>query len=328
MSRCLGITAVIAVAASLHGCGLHYAQLSRTGVVEPDETNAPVTRNEDGSKTLKAACVLEGTTQTVDYDPLLWKATRLPFVRSDEGDLVLIDTGLRDLARVTIDIVSRRRDPIHLGEPFDFSYTPILRVSNLEVRHLVSVVESGRWELRFLGVPLYRASGWALGLPVIVMMKYLMCDNVRERVTFGFEPFVPSAALSWSSYPLTFRDGGVFVSIPVAGQTLELVADTGGGPTLILTPQQWRAVSSGLSVSRSWDKRYPTWGAFEEFDAHRVDELSVGPVTMHDATVTVRKEAATDGLLGLGHFVHEVVVWDFVTKQLWIGQVKNAGDME
>lgn len=150
------------------GCGLRYKDVSESvntaAIPQVSPDNAPVETNADGSRTLKVKgkIVCEKGIFTVPYVGLLWTICKLPYARSDSGDLVLLDTGLGGLARVTLDTVARRRWPANLGKP-RFVFVKSLAVGDSTFENLVAGIEDGIWQFRLFGIPLYEVSGVALG---------------------------------------------------------------------------------------------------------------------------------------------------------------------
>jgi hypothetical protein len=112
------------------------------------------------------------------------------------------------------------------------------------------------------------------------------------------------------------------VEIDVAGRPLRLLADSAGGPKLILNPPEWASIRDHVRVTRTGRERYPTWDGFAEADVYTIDRLSIGPVTRRNAVVWVRRNPPGDlsPLLGLGPLDDCVVVFDYAGKQFWIGR--------
>lgn len=312
---------------SASGCGLRLVDLQPVDVTQIDESNAPVEVTAEGKRSINARGVLIGTTQAFPYDWLLWRVTRLPWIRSTSGELVLLDTGMGNMAHVSLDIVSKSGYPAHLGDPTNFTYVKSLAIGQMVASDILAIIETKQWQFHVLGLPIYRMCGWALGMPLLEQASFLAFNNQTAEVTIGFEEFKSWPELSWQSYDLINRKGMPYVSLPIAGVPTELVADSGGGPRLILNSKHWKAISRHVEVTRHWVTSYPTWGRSQEVDAYRVSQLMLGPVELRDEVIWVKQgdsETTGPGLLGLGPFKDAVVVWDFNRHRLWIGCKTNG----
>jgi hypothetical protein len=316
---------------ALAGCGLRYVELDRRGVTQINATNAPVTTQPDGSSSVRFQPTLRGATTSLPYDGILWRFARLPAVRAADGNLALLDTGMGDVARATLDVVKDGRHPAHLGDDIQFAHLKTLAIGSAVATDVPVVVETHQWQVRALGLPLYRTRGWVLGMPLLEQAKYVAFDNGRRRATIGFEPFDPatrSQELEWASYEMTIIDGRPHVRLPVAGRTIEMLADSAGGPRLILRRADWDEIAGGVRVTRHRVEQYPTWGGHQSVDAYRVRRLPFGPLTLRNETVWVLRgdPANVVSAFGLGLFDDEraVAVWDFAAGRFWIGRRRAA----
>ena len=145
--------------------------------------------------------VLRGTAGA-GYDSLLWWVLKMPCLAGIGPDgercLVLIDSGLGELARVTADVAARQQLPARTRPPA-IAWVPRLDLADgVSLREFPASIYPMRWEARLLGLPLWRHSGYVLGLPALRGFAYVEFDNPRRRVTFSaFNAFAPGKAAGW-----------------------------------------------------------------------------------------------------------------------------------
>jgi hypothetical protein len=307
------------------GCSLQLVDLESGSITPISPDNAPLTISPDGHRSIEFTMRMTGSTQTLPYDRLIWLMTRMPCVRTDQG--------LADPARVDLDIVQADGYPAYLGEPVNLAYIHSLGIGSVTIVDFPAVIMTKQWQVRTLGIPIYRDRAWTLGMPILKQMKFLALNNPQKQVTFGYESFTQWPTLNWHRYEMTFaEDTRPYVSLPVAGVELRLLADTGGGPSLILNQQQWDKIKHDLQILHHAVKDYPTWGKYRRADTYRVTKLKLGPVILNKPVIWVRhsdESKQTDevgGLIGLGPLAHQVLVWDFEHGCLWIGTTQTHID--
>jgi hypothetical protein len=274
--------------------------------------------------------VLRGTAGA-GYDSLLWWVLKMPCLAGIGPDgercLVLIDSGLGELARVTADVAARQQLPARTRPPA-IAWVPRLDLADgVSLREFPASIYPMRWEARLLGLPLWRHSGYVLGLPALRGFAYVEFDNPRRRVTFSaFNAFAPGKAAGWDAYPLTAdRYNRLTSQVPLAGQTVTVCPDTGGGPVLILSASDWTRVAPHVRVLRRQRGQFPSWNGFVPCDIYTLDRLTLANQTLVRPTLWVRTADDPQGpvptLMGLGPLRHTGVVYDFKNMKLWI----NAG---
>jgi hypothetical protein len=315
---------VVGLAAACAGCGVGSVWLQAHGVVEPAPANAPVTYLRDGRRTMRVQAVLAGSPMTLRYEGMLWRWTHLPCVRTGDGKVMMLDTGMLGVPlAVTLDVVNEGRRPAHLDPEGkgSFAYVGLLEISGMNVTNAPAWVQHQTFVVRVLGVPVYRASGWVMGDPLLRQAGYLAFDNGRREVTLGFGVFVPGPERRWQCFE---RGAQAFplVEASIQGVKMAVLADSAGGEHLIVNPEQWATLERAVRVVGHWTDRYPTWGGFQKVDAYRVETLRVGSVVLERPTVWVRRGKGLEvgATLGLGMFKKEMVVWDYPRGRLWIGE--------
>ena len=268
------IFSAIALTLSLSctGCGLRYVDIDiDSGAIVPmHKDNTPIEHTDDGQMLITRKPLLRGTRPSVvlSYDRLLWRFTRLPFVRTDDQQLLLVDTGLHDPMRVTIDKVVKAGYPAHFVESGGSAYIESLNFDELILQDVVAGIERKTHQFHILGLPIYTLRGWVLGMPLIQQADFIAFNNQAQELTIAFHEFVPDPALSWQSYELTEIEGRPYVRIMVSDVPMELCVDTGGGPKIILVRSQWEALSEHVQIKRHTVSSFPTWGGFMAVDEY------------------------------------------------------------
>jgi hypothetical protein len=281
------------------------------------------TRAADGSIIGLARPHLTGKTQTLPYAGLLWRFGRLPCARaSDTNRLVMLDTGLNWFARVTLDVAADEQRPVKVAKDYTIAYVDRLPMGTIVAESIPAVTWDQAYDVRIAFIPIYRPRGWILGNMLLRQSKYVAFDNPAKQVTIGRESFEPRADLSWASYPMGNRGDCPEIEIDIAGRPLRLLADSAGGPNLLLEQAQWEQIRDRVRVRKKTRDSYPTWDGFESVDVYCVESLRIGPVERRKAIVWVRPEPKEDAasLLGLGPLEDCVVVFDYAGKRFWIGQ--------
>ena len=323
--RCTTILPILILSLICPGCGLQRVELHCGNINEISAQDVSIEVSEDGTRSITVPIDVEGSSQTLAYDRTLWTFARLPCVRSTDGELVLLDTGLTSPARVTLDVVCSDGHPAHLEDTFSFAYIKSLNLENITVGKFIAFIEHEQWQFRILCLPLYKLRGWALGMPVLRQMSFIRFDNRNREVTLGMETFSPESELRWRQYKLSNRDGRPYVRLPIAGIETELLVDSGGGPNLMLNADQWHKIAKKVKIERRWAKEYPTWDGFDEVNAFQVKRLEIGAKEISSAVIWVLPEASpVVPAIGLGPFENEVVVWDFDNSQYWIGHYTDG----
>jgi hypothetical protein len=270
---------------------------------------------------VQSLLALEGHTATFPYSLGAWQFARLPCVNSPSGDIVLLDTGMDISAHVTLDIVRDKGYPTRLGNALNLAYVPMLSLGDVAATRFVAQVDDKEWQFSIFGWTLFRARAWTLGNGLLSSAKYLRFDNRNCCVTFGFDNFEPRSDLHWTAYPMYTHENRPWVHIPMAGGSIGLLADSGGGPRLILDRPQWDMLAPHVKVLHRASDQYPSWYGMQPVDVYTVANLEFGPIHLHNEPVWVRTgdDEGMEPSFGLGVLNNAVAVWDFHSRQFWIG---------
>ena len=312
----------LGVAALSAGCSVRQVELPHDGMVMMSPQNSPLTQRADGHGVVRFDAKFTGKTQVFLYDNLAWAFARMPCVRSDSGTLIMLDTGMNFPAHVTMDVVVKNQLPAHLGAPIDVAYVPGVKLGPDLAKGFPAQIDSKQWVLFGLGMPMYRARGWTFGSPILSKSEFLAFDSRLERVTIGFDKFQEDKEHKWISYAMPPNRIGVpMVTIPVAGKDMTMLADSAGGPRLILNKDDWDKISSGVVVEKTYKDDYPSWQGSQTMDVYVVKKLTFGPLKFEHEPVWVRNGAMLEQIpgFGLGLLKRQVAVWDFGGGKFWIG---------
>ncbi len=114
--------------------------------------------------------------------------------------------------------------------------------------------------------------------------------------------------------------------VPIQGQMMKIMADTGGGPVLILSSADWQQLRPAVRVIGEKSGRFPTWGGYLPVKIVTVEELEVAGRKTRHAELWVC-EKWPESTFGLGCFADRTLVLDFARQVLWVrqGDVRPAG---
>jgi hypothetical protein len=330
MSSVLRQGGALLLAAILTGCGITSVNIKAGELAPWTSANSPTIANADGTRTFSARPMLSvGGTLTFPYDPLLWNIAHMPCIRTSAGDVMLLDTGLIGVPlAVTLDIVDKNHYPTQnfLSSDFKLSYVGILPIDEMNVTDSPAWLQSKTFAVHILGIPIYRVSGWVMGSSLLSQAKFVAFDNLHRQATFGFRDFAPDENLQWKTLEVEPHFGLPFVRVEVAGKPFVMLADSAGGPHMILNAAQWTAIEGSLKVLHHRRETFPTWGGFQEVDAYVVERLVIDGVALPHQTVWVRRGRNVEAfsLLGLNMFPEQTVVWDYGHHKCWIGTPRPA----
>jgi hypothetical protein len=284
-----------------------------------------------------------GRTVTVKYDrrefflsSKVFVPVELPGGRRYSG---WVDTGFFDHLYVTDLAVKQchlavfplgRNTPT--GGPVGVCEVPSLRLGKLTIAHPHCVYEQRHWQLRFLGIPLYRHGMVLMGLNLMRLFQYVLFDNVRHEVAFGlYDAFEPDDPSQWVRLPFTLEwIGGnlrMMTELSLGRGAAHMQFDTGGSkPGLVLSQAAWqrlglRADARDRGNGRTGSVQYG-WLPCRMYVLPR---LSIDQLNLTKARMGVLPEKSPlltgmDGNLSLDYFKDTVVVLDFKQNVIWIKQ--------
>jgi hypothetical protein len=212
---------------------------------------------------------------------------------------------------------------------------PRLDIGDIAIENLPAWYVQRQWQLRILGLPVYRRRTVLIGLELMRSFSYILFDNPEREVVFSpHDAFEPHDPAEWVTVPFTWEgtQGGLdlrmMVEISLAGVPTRLSFDTGGGKAgLILSEEAWQAAADRLGARGGHKGKIQTH-QHGRLPCRRfvVPELPVGDLLLHDKEVFVLPSASPfvpkgSGILGLAYFKQTCIVLDFRNSRLWIRKV-------
>ncbi len=249
----------------------------------------------------------------------------------------LLDTGYGGSVYVT-DLTVRQSDlaVFPMGEHSDtgcgqgLCEIPAMRIGTVTVENPPCWYEQRHWQLRVLGVPLYRHKTVLIGMGMISKFSHVLFDNVHRRVRFSREDqFEPDDPSRWARVPFVLEreNGGLrmMVDISLGGQEVHVEFDTcGAKPGLILRDDMWDRVSGSVDARGGGKTLHPSY----QFGWHwcrryTLEEIQTGELTLEKTKVDVLPAGSEfgrefEGILTLDAFRKTTVVLDFRQNVIWV----------
>ena len=249
----------------------------------------------------------------------------------------LLDTGCTRAVYVS-DLVVRQSDlaVFPMGEHSDtgcgqgYCHIPAMRLGTVTVENPPCWYEQRHWQLRVLGVPLYRHKTMLIGMGMISKFSHVLFDNANRRVRFSpHDRFEPGESSRWVRVPfLIERDNGgprMMVDLSLGGHEVRAEFDTcGAKPGLILRSDVWDRVADSVNARGGRKALLPSYqDGWYWCRRYRLRELQMGDLVLENMKVDVlpaESEFGQDfeGLLTLDAFRKTAVVLDFAQNVLWI----------
>lgn len=207
---------------------------------------------------------------------------------------------------------------------------PTLNIGDIAMENVPAWYEQRQWQLRILGIPLYRQRTLLIGLELMRPFSYILFDTPGRRIVFSpLEPFQPRNADEWVTVPFALEeiDGTLRMIIPisVAGVSMRVHFDTGGGREgLTLSESLWQRVTDPLVADgRRRGKTLSYQYGSLPCRRYVVPEFFIGDIVLRDKEVVVLPENSPllpqgSGILGLAYFKKTTVVLDFKSSRIWI----------
>jgi len=211
---------------------------------------------------------------------------------------------------------------------------PDLHVGNLTLSNLMANYYFQHSEIQLFGLPIKKDKQILIGLLLLQRFKYVAFDSINEEVEFSTaQSFHPQDRTLWSRYPFSKLSGSegnprIIVEIPIAGQNMNLVFDTGCQPALFTTEKIWQQTQKRLHKVKKSIKSFfaPFMGGNIRARTVIVKELNVGDRIVKNAFVAIVPDASIfgssmknqEGLLGMQCFADTTVVLDFERDVMWV----------
>ncbi len=249
----------------------------------------------------------------------------------------MLDTGFSGAVYVN-DLVVRQSDlavfPMgaHSDTGCGQGYCEIegMKIGTVTVENPPCWYEQRHWQLRVLGVPLYRHKTVLIGMGMIGKFSHVLFDNANRRARLSpHEQFEPNEPSRWVRIPFVVEreNGGLrmMVDISLGGHNIHVEFDTcGAKPGLILRDDVWQRVSGSVDVRGGGKALHPSY----QFGWHwcrryTLPELQMGELALERTKVDVLPAGSKfgkefEGILTLDAFRETAVVLDFKRSVIWI----------
>lgn len=169
-----------------------------------------------------------------------------------------------------------------------------------------------------------------VGLPALREFKYIAFDSVNKEVEFSHnELFGPKDSQLWVQYPFSIEEdfhgnAFLFVTIPIAGEPIELQLDTGSGRGLAIAEELWEQIRTKIPTVKLKKTRelYPYFGRLACKHAV-IPKLRLGRRTVKNARISIFPNDSSlmeqgQGFLGMQYFHDTVLVLDFERNLMWV----------
>ncbi len=249
----------------------------------------------------------------------------------------LLDTGYSGSLLVS-DLTVRRSNlaVFPLGEHSDtgcgrgLCEMPALRIGAITIENPPCRYEQRHWQLRVLGVPIYRHKTVLIGLGMISKFSHVLFDNANRQVRFNpHDKFTPDETSRWVRVPFVIEqvegELRMMVDVSLGGNAVRVEFDTGGArPGLILRNDVWKRVAADVNARGGGRKLHPSYQyGWHWCRRYTLPELQLGKLTLENTKVDVlaaESEFGQDfeGIITLDCFRKTAIALDFKQNVLWI----------
>ncbi|MBN2131832.1 MAG: hypothetical protein JW741_20195 [Sedimentisphaerales bacterium] len=285
----------------------------------------------------------EGRTFNLRYRPLHFCLSSHPAVDVEmpggKRYAALLDTGYTGTVYVN-DQVVRGSDlaVFPLGSHSETGCTtgyceiPVMKLGDATIHNPRCVYEQRQWQLRVLGVPLYRHQMVLLGLDLMRQFAYVLFDNAGRQVVFSpFDPFDPGDDGKWVSHPFALESVAgevrLMTDISLGSGNIHVEFDTcGGKPDLLLRHDTWQRVSSGADARGGSKKLHQSYQyGWHWCRQYTLPSVQIGPFALENIKANVLPDESRfgqdyEGILSLHCLRETAVVLDFKKNLLWMRQ--------
>lgn len=220
------------------------------------------------------------------------------------------------------------------GHNLGLCHLPELQIGSVTLTDWPCLYIEPRTKLGLLGFSIAGDSSQdraiIVGLPALREFKYIAFDSIGKEVEFSYnELFEPKKSQLWEQYPFSIEEdfhgnAFLFVTIPIAGEQIELQLDTGSGRGLAIAEELWEHIHAkipNVKLRKATDS-YPYFGRLA---CRRtvIPELGLGHRTIKNAKISIFPNESPlmdqgQGFLGMQHFHDTVIVLDFERNLMWV----------
>jgi len=251
--------------------------------------------------------------------------------------ITLLDTGIPlHVAVNPLTMKENNLSTFHLGKETwssanaGFCYLPHLEIGPMVIDKPPCWYLQMRWEIRFLGVPVWRQRAVLIGLGLLKAFGHITFDNVAGHVVFAPEgPFEPNEPQNWHSYPLEVKDNGLTVTMPVEGEDIEMAFDTCGRDGMVVDVNTWEKLPERIRTSRTRRSTFLS-GFLGKLPCRRarIRNLHLGHKVVPKADIKILPGdspfAKAPDYISMKYFRDTAVVLDFAGGRMWVR--KNGAD--
>ncbi|AQT66954.1 hypothetical protein STSP2_00092 [Anaerohalosphaera lusitana] len=244
---------------------------------------------------------------------------------------VLLDTGFPGYVLTnSLTVLENKLSVLPLGEADWYSAhmgvceVPALYIGSAEIVEPPCMYVQMQWEVKVVGLPVWRQKGFLIGLGMLRNFSYVGFDNVSEEVELSAaDAFEPDTPADWDSYPLKISDDKLFVEMPFYGRTMELMFDTCGRYGMIVGEKGFETL--GLDKG-SVDIRKTTFrsGFLGELPCRkaRIKNLEIANLKIPSAELIILPENSpymeAENSISMKFFRNTTVVLDFANERMWV----------
>ena len=249
---------------------------------------------------------------------------------------VRIDTGVPGYLLVNEIHVRENNLPIYHtpGSQEGICHLPDLRIGGLTLSNFLAIFKLRHSELQLFGLPIRKDKTIYIGVSLLQQFKYVAFDGINDEVEFSVtKRFEMEDQSLWSHYRFSAKPDAngrprISIQIPIGGQEMTLVFDTGCQPALVTTEKIWEQTRKRFrKIRKSIKTGYaPLAGGNLRSRTVIVKELDIGNRVVKKAYVGILPKdnsvfagfTGQDGILGMQCFADTTIVLDFEREVMWV----------
>ena len=286
----------------------------------------------------------------VKYHKLYW-TNRFMVIEGEVGDSgrrypIVLDTGATQSVFVKDTHVLDNKLPIYPmktnsvdlnGYGLGLCHLAKLRIGSITLVDWPCLYLEPPINLRLFGLSITRDDSTddsiIVGLPALREFKYIVFDSIKKEVEFSHtELFESEQPDLWEQYPFSieedFRGNAfLFVTIPIAGEEVELQLDTGSGRGLAIAEEAWESMHEKIrDVKLQKGKELYPYIGWLACRRGVIAKLEIGERTVENAKISVFPDDSPlvedcQGMLGMQYFQDTIVVLDFERNLMWVKEL-------